>query len=373
MVKVSEVVFLGSLFTSLVLGLVDRFQNLFNGGLFVQLIPLLGVILHAVFSLIQEIFLGFAGGDALTEQVTAQLHHQCIEAIDCYQTALLLLHKVQDFLVGKTGFAVAPVDTVSEGGFLKGFHQTAVTTAITYHNGGVGLEGVVQCLLPLRLKVICAIGTVERVEHQSPVDLRHDGALYIRVNEIRQRFVADYEGAMVRVQEQGILHKTVEIGCDNQVVAVIACVRIGTVAVGQHQGKGMVTQTGFTAVHNLLQIPIAFPGIKMEAQKVDIKIVFTGHGTVFCLCGLPFCDDFGKGMLKFFLPTEYFCKMLGALRVSGLSISVVGFSHQTVHPTHFQSVAAGNARFNRCTGPKDKAEVSRFSAIIYDFAEIGAG
>ena len=122
-----------------------------------------------------------------------------------------------------------------------------------------------------------------------------------------------YKGLLVRVEEQGVLYQTVEIGGNHQIILI---------GFRQQMRQGMIADAGLAFLHDLLQIPVTAGFIGTETKSVNIEVIFTEvvlPGPRFFLVQgfLPGCLNVRERMLQAFVfrhpPSQF----------SGLVLSMV--------------------------------------------------
>ena len=171
----------------------------------------------------------------------------------------------------------------------------------------------------------------------------------IAVDKTGQRFVAGNQRLLVRIHEQRVLHKTVKVGGDHQIV--------GFLILRQQLGQNMVAHAGLLAFHQLLQSMVPISRIEAELQFVQVEIIFAGQSFAFLLGDFPLFLYFAKRML------DYFVVQQSLRRVQKILI-VLTILHDFFHPAHFQFLAVNNAGLYRCTGTQNEAKSLRVGSIF---------
>ncbi len=347
----------------LLLGRVHGPEGLLHLRLLVQPVPLVVVFLDPVVQHLLQLLLGEAGPDIVAVQGFSDFHHQRVKPAGGHEAAAPLLYKRLDILPGQTGglafAAIAPVHPVGHGGavLLQEGHQAVVAAGIADHDGRVGAEGLAQGPLPLRLQLLGGIRAVEGRVHQPAVHLRHNGALDVGLDVIRQGFVADDQGPFVRVEEQSVFHQAVKICGDDEVVEVV---------LRQQLCQRVITQARGAALHDFFKIAVALMGIGVEAEPVDIKVVLAGNGTARFLGPQPRVFDLLEGMVQRLFPVQGSGDSPRFAGVHGRHAAILHPAHQAIHPLHLQGAAAGNAGFHRRAGAQDEAEpLAAFGGLLY--------
>ena len=322
-----------------------------------QFPPLFVVNLDSLGQTILHPLLCGGGDNRLSVAGFADGEHQIVKAADFHQIALLVLHQLQNPVVRQFS-PVAPVDAVGHFclDLFQKAHQALIAAAVADDNGRVNAEQPLQSLLPLGVELGGVILRIQRGEEQPSVNLCNNGPLDIGLNKPGQRLVADHQRLFVGVEEECILHEGVKVCGDNQIVPkVLLC---------QQQRKGLIAHTGVDILHDALHIAVAEGGVGVEAQSVDVKVVFAVNAGVVSLGLLPRLFNLLKGVAEQLVLLKDFSAPAGFLRIHFEGAPVIGFPHDTVHPPHLQLIAGGNSGFHGRTGTEDEAEAS-FVAIRF--------